>query len=314
MTSGAYSLMIHGGAGALREVQDAAAAEAYHAALQGILEAGRERLARGERALDTVEYCAARLENDALFNAGTGAALTREGSVELDAAIMDGAALAAGAVAAVRGIANPVHLARAILEDGEHVLLVADGAAAFAREIGMPQVDEDTLITPQRREQLERALRRGQVTLDHDEPAPGTIGAVARDRHGHLAAATSTGGMTGQRSGRVGDSPIPGAGLYADDATAAISATGHGEDFLRSVFARDLADRIRHLGLDAREALSTSLQHLHERIGGYGGAIAIDHAGRCAAGTTTPRMLHGWIEHGGPTRTGVEPPPLPPAR
>ena len=307
MGAGAFSLMIHGGAGQLREAEDPRVAERYHAALYATLEAGRERLARGESALDTVEYCAARLEDDALFNAGTGAALTREGSVELDAAIMDGAALAAGAIAAVRGIANPVRLARAVLDDGEHVLLVADGAAGFAREIGMPQVDENTLITPQRRGQLERALRQGRVALDHDEPAPGTIGAVARDQYGHLAAVTSTGGMTGQRAGRVGDSAIPGAGVYADDATAAISATGHGEHFLRGVFAKELADRIEHRGLGGREALAASLQRLHERINGYGGAIVIDRDGRCAAGTTTPRMLHGWIEHGGPTRTRIDP-------
>ncbi|WP_018882683.1 MULTISPECIES: isoaspartyl peptidase/L-asparaginase family protein [unclassified Thioalkalivibrio] len=308
MPSEPFSLMIHGGAGQIREAGDPQTAGRYHAALHAVLEAGRERLAQGDTALDTVEYCAARLEDNPLFNAGTGAALTRDGTVELDAAIMDGAALAAGAVAAVRGIANPIRLARAVLEDGEHVLLVADGAASFAREIGMPQVDEDTLITPQRREQLERALRQGRVTLDHDEPAPGTIGAVARDRHGHLAAATSTGGMTGQRPGRVGDSPIPGAGVYADDHSAAISATGHGEHFLRSVFARELADRIEYLGLSAAEALTASLQRLRERLAGYGGAIVIDRNGRCAAGTTTPRMLHGWIEHAGPSRTRIEPP------
>lgn len=313
MPSEPFSLMIHGGAGQIREAGDPQTAGRYHAALHAVLEAGRERLARGDTALDTVEYCAARLEDNPLFNAGTGAALTRDGRVELDAAIMDGAALAAGAVAAVRGIANPIRLARAILDDGEHVLLVAEGAADFARQAGVALVDEHLLITPQRREQLQRALQRHRITLDHDD-APGTIGAVARDRHGHLAAATSTGGMTGQRPGRVGDSPIPGAGVYADDHSAAISATGHGEHFLRSVFARELADRIEYLGLSAAEALNASLQRLRERLAGYGGAIVIDRNGRCAAGTTTPRMLHGWIEHAGPSRTRIEPLILPPAR
>ncbi|WP_018861502.1 isoaspartyl peptidase/L-asparaginase family protein [Thioalkalivibrio sp. ALJ3] len=307
MASESFSLMIHGGAGRIREAQDPLVAEQYHAAILRVLEAGREHLTRGERALDTVEYCAALLEDDPLFNAGTGAALTREGTVELDAAIMDGTTLGVGAVGAVRGIANPIRLARAILEDGAHVLLVAEGAASFARQAGLPLIDERRLITAQRREQLGRTLRRGTVTLDHDEPAPGTIGAVARDQHGHLAAATSTGGMNGQRPGRVGDSPIAGAGVYADDHTGAISATGLGEHFLRSVFAKDLADRIELLGLSAAEALSASLQRLHERLDGYGGAIVIDCEGRCAAGTTTPRMLHGWIEHGGPSETRIEP-------
>ncbi|WP_018993844.1 isoaspartyl peptidase/L-asparaginase family protein [Thioalkalivibrio sp. ALgr1] len=307
MASESFSLMIHGGAGRIREAQDPLVAEQYHAAMLRVLEAGRESLARGERALDTVEYCAALLEDDPLFNAGIGAALTREGTVELDAAIMDGETLGVGAVGAVRGIANPIRLARAILEDGAHVLLVAEGAASFARQAGLPLIDESRLITAQRREQLERTLRRGTVTLDHDEPAPGTIGAVARDQHGHLAAATSTGGMNGQRPGRVGDSPIAGAGVYADDHTAAISATGLGEHFLRSVFAKDLADHIELLGLGAAEALTASLRRLRERLDGYGGAIVIDREGHCAAGTTTPRMIHGWIEHGSASETRIDP-------
>ncbi|WP_018994914.1 MULTISPECIES: isoaspartyl peptidase/L-asparaginase family protein [unclassified Thioalkalivibrio] len=307
MASKSFSLMIHGGAGRIREAQDPLVAEQYHAAMLRVLEAGRESLARGERALDTVEYCAALLEDDPLFNAGIGAALTREGTVELDAAIMEGETLGVGAAGAVRGIANPIRLARAILEDGAHVLLVAEGAASFARQAGLPLIDESRLITAQRREQLERTLRRGTVTLDHDEPAPGTIGAVARDQHGHLAAATSTGGMNGQRPGRVGDSPIAGAGVYADDHTAAISATGLGEHFLRSVFAKDLADHIELLGLGAAEALTASLRRLRERLDGYGGAIVIDREGRCAAGTTTPRMIRGWIEHGGASETRIDP-------
>lgn len=302
-----FSLMIHGGAGRIREAQDPHVAQQYHAAMRRVLDIGRERLARGERALDTVEYCAAQLEDDPLFNAGTGAALTRAGTAELDAAIMDGATLGVGSVAAVRGVANPIRLARAILEDGTHVLLVADGAASFARQAGTPLMAEKRLITAERRTQLERTLQRGVVTLDHDEPAPGTIGAVARDSFGHLAAATSTGGMNGQRPGRVGDSPIAGAGVYADDRTAAISATGHGEHFLRSVFAKDLADRIELLGLEASEALAASLSRLQERLDGYGGAIVIDCNGFCAAGATTPRMIHGWIEHGGPSETRIDP-------
>ncbi|WP_024326164.1 isoaspartyl peptidase/L-asparaginase family protein [Thioalkalivibrio sp. AKL19] len=305
--SDSFSLMVHGGAGRIQEARDPQIAEQYHDALRRVLEDGRERLARGDTALDTVEHCAARLEDDPLFNAGTGAVLTREATIELDAAIMDGATLGVGAVAAVRGIANPIRVARLVLNDGSHVLLVGEGAAAFAREAGWPRVDESRLISPQRREQLERTLRRGTTTLDHDEPAPGTIGAVARDPYGHLAAATSTGGMNGQRPGRVGDSPIPGAGVYADNHTAAISATGFGEHFLRSVFAKDLADRIDLLGLNASEALAASLHRLHQRLEGYGGAIVIDREGRCAAGTTTPRMIHGWIEHGGASQTRIEP-------
>lgn len=304
--SGHYSLMVHGGAGRIQEARDPLIAAEYHDAVRRVLEEGRARLAGGASALDTVEHCAAMLENDPLFNAGTGAVLTRDATIELDAAIMDGTTLGVGAVAAVRGIANPIRVARSILDDGSHVLLVGDGAVAFAREAGLPLVDENQLIIPQRREQLERTLRRNAVTLDHDDPAPGTIGAVARDLHGHLAAATSTGGMNGQRPGRVGDSPIPGAGVYADDHTAAISATGIGEHFLRGVFAKELADRIDFLHLSASDALTASLRRLHERLEGYGGAIVIDREGRCAAEATTPRMIHGWIEDAGPIQTRID--------
>jgi len=300
-----FSLMIHGGAGALDNVRDERIAVRYLESIRVILEHGRAILAQGASAVEAVESCAALLEDDPLFNAGCGSVLNENGKVEMDAGIMDGSDLSAGAVAAVSNIANPVQLARLVMDGSEHVLLISEGALGFAQHCGMRLTPDHYFFTPERIKQLDQARLRRRVMLDHDadgdEQKYGTIGAVARDRQGHLAAATSTGGIVNKRMGRVGDSPIIGAGVYADDATCAVSATGYGEEFMRTVFAKTIADAIEFRDLDAQDAVAYGIAYLKRKVDGRGGAICIDRHGRCASDMTTRRMIHGWIEHGGET-------------
>jgi L-asparaginase / beta-aspartyl-peptidase len=302
-----YSLMVHGGAGALDNVEDERIAAEYLKGIRVVLEHGRRILARGGTAVEAVESCASLLEDNPLFNAGRGSVLNETGKVEMDAGIMDGRNLAAGAVAAIGNIANPVQLAALVMAKSEHVLLIGEGALRFAQQNGMPLAPDHYFLTPERIKQLEEAKLGGRVMLDHDsdsdhgndEQKYGTIGAVARDRHGDLAAATSTGGIVNKRTGRIGDSPIIGAGVYADNASCAVSATGYGEDFMRTVFAKTVADAIEFRALDARAAMDFGIDYLRRKVDGRGGAICIDRDGRCAGAMTTPRMIHGWIEHGG---------------
>jgi beta-aspartyl-peptidase (threonine type) len=303
-----FSLMVHGGAGALNNTDDPKAAAAYRDSLGKVLENGRAILAAGGAALEAVEACAMMLEDDPEFNAGRGSVLNESGKVEMDAAIMDGRDLSAGAVAAVDNIANPIALARRVMSDSEHVMLVGDGALRFADHCGIERATEDYFYTPDRIEQLHKARKLHKVMLDHDETDEdsedqkyGTIGAIARDRQGDLAAATSTGGIVNKRLGRVGDSPIIGAGVYADNATCAVSATGFGEDFMRVVIAKTVADFIDMQGLDAAQATRAAIDYLVRKVKGRGGVIVIDRTGRCASGFTTRKMLHGWIEKGGET-------------
>jgi beta-aspartyl-peptidase (threonine type) len=227
--------MVHGGAGALDNVRDSKTAVRYLEAIRRILEHGRDVLELGGSALQAVETCASLLEDDPVFNAGCGSVLNEDGKVEMDAAIMDGRDLAAGAVAGVSNIANPVQLARLVMTRSEHVLLIADGAMRFAEHCGMQRVPEHYFYTPDRVEQLKQARLQHRVMLDHDDSEAGgedqkygTIGAIARDPQGNLAAATSTGGIVNKRMGRVGDSPLVGAGVFADNETCAVSATGYG--------------------------------------------------------------------------------------
>jgi L-asparaginase / beta-aspartyl-peptidase len=300
-----FSLMIHGGAGALDNVADGRIAVRYLESIRVILEHGREMLERGATAVEAVESCASQLEDDPLFNAGCGSVLNENGKVEMDAGIMDGRDLAAGAVAAVSNIANPIQLARLIMDGSEHVMLISEGALHFADHCGMPHAPDHYFFTPDRIAQLDQARLRGRMMLDHDEDGEdqkyGTVGAVARDRQGNLAAATSTGGIVNKRRGRIGDSPIIGAGVFADNATCAVSATGYGEDFMRTVFAKSIADALEHRGGDARSAVAYGIDRLVNKVSGRGGVICIDYEGRCASAMTTKKMIHGWIEHGGET-------------
>ena len=305
-TSDCYSLMVHGGAGALDNVRDSKTAVRYLEAIRRILEHGRDVLELGGSALQAVETCASLLEDDPVFNAGCGSVLNEDGKVEMDAAIMDGRDLAAGAVAGVSNIANPVQLARLVMTRSEHVLLIADGAMRFAEHCGMQRVPEHYFYTPDRVEQLKQARLQHRVMLDHDDSEAGgedqkygTIGAIARDPEGNLAAATSTGGIVNKRMGRVGDSPLVGAGVFADNETCAVSATGYGEDFMRCVISKTISDYVYMQDLDAKAATQAGIDYLTRKVSGRGGVIVIDRDGNCASGFTTSKMIHGWIEKGG---------------
>lgn len=309
-----YCLAIHGGAGALPRVPFTAAREqAYRAGLLQALAAGEQVLAGGGCALDAVEAAVTVLEDEPLFNAGHGAVLTADGTVELDAAIMDGSDLRAGAVAGIRHLRNPVQLARRVLEDSDHVFLVGDGAERFAAEAGFSLVNNDVLITPDRRQQYQ-ALRQQllQTGADGaaravalDEPPLGTVGAVARDHSGRLAAATSTGGTAGKRRGRVGDSPVIGAGTYADNQSCAVSATGHGEWFLRTVQAFDIAARLRYGGYGLAAAVAEAVNGRLAALGADGGLIAVDRHGEIAIGHNTPIMFRGSVRQGESARADI---------
>ena len=301
-----YSLMVHGGAGTLDNIKDDKTAIRYLEAIRQALEHGRKVLESGGSALEAVETCASLLEDDPVFNAGCGSVLNEDGKVEMDAAIMDGCNLAAGAVAAVDNIANPIQLARLVMQESEHVMLIAEGAMRFADHCGMARVPENYFYTPERVEQLNEARLKHKIMLDHDDSEAdcddqkyGTIGAIARDASGNLAAATSTGGIVNKRLGRVGDSPIIGAGVYADNETCAVSATGYGEDFMRTVLAKTISDFIYMQGMNAADATQAGIEYLTRKVKGRGGVIVIDKEGHCASGLTTKKMIHGWIEHGG---------------
>jgi beta-aspartyl-peptidase (threonine type) len=279
-----YALAIHGGAGTLPPGSRGGDYEqALRAGLQAALTAGQRVLAAGERALDAVQAAVEVLEDDPLFNAGRGAVLTLDGTAELDAAIMEGTTLRAGAVALVRTAKHPIRLARCVLERLPHVFLAGDGADAYAAEAGVERVSNEYFITAERR-----------ATTD----ILGTVGAVARDRHGGLAAATSTGGTAGKRRGRIGDSPVIGAGTYADDATCAVSATGDGEWLLRTVQAYDIAARLRYGGQTLARAIEESIGQRLPRLGARGGLIALDRHGELVMRHNTETMLRARVCEG----------------
>lgn len=283
-----WQLVIHGGCGAMRLSADEEAAGL--AGLRAALDAGQAILQRGGAALDAVEAAARVLEDDPAFNAGRGSVLAHDGHIELDAAIMDGRTRSAGAVAGLRTVRAPISAARAVMERSPHVLLSHAGAEEFAREQGLETVDPAWFETAERRAQLSMVLASGGG-FDADVKF-GTIGAVAVDVGGHVAAATSTGGLTAKRWGRIGDSPLIGAGTYADDRAAAISATGSGEFFIRTAAAHELTARMRMLGEDLQTALDAVLADIAE-MGGSGGLIAVAPSGDAAWGFTTRGMYRG---------------------
>lgn len=298
-----YSLIIHGGAGALEDLKQEASEAVFQQSITAILEQGRQRLEQGDSALDVVEYCVTLLEDDRLYNAGCGSVLNAEGKVEMDAALMDGRNLQAGAVACLRNIKNPIALARRVLDHGEHVLLMGDGALEFAHFCQIEPYPDDYFITESRIKQLSEAKAAGRMTLDHERIKPsqklGTVGAVAQDLQGNLAAATSTGGLVNKRWGRVGDTPVVGAGVFADNETCAVSATGYGEQFLRTVLAKTISDFVQFKGMDADAAAKAGIEYLVRKVKGDGGVIVIDGAGNCAAAQSTSGLIRGWIERGG---------------
>ena len=301
-----YGLVIHGGAGVIERKTMTAALEAeYRAKLTEARGAGYAILARGGTALDAVIAAVKILEDSPLFNAGKGAVLTADGTCELDASIMDGRTQAAGAIAGVRHIKNPITLARAVMEKSTHVMLTGDGAENFAKQQGFAFVPNDYFQTDSRRRQLETAKERekqktvGRPTssLDADHFARtaryGTVGCVALDQAGNLAAGTSTGGMTNKKFGRVGDAPVIGAGTYAHNATCAVSATGWGEYFIRVGVARDIAAQVEYQAATLADAASATLAKV-AALGGDGGVICIDRAGRIALPFNTAGMYRGY--------------------
>ena len=291
---GQWSLAIHGGAGVLDRGDLTPEKEAaFRAGLDAALKVGAKVLEDGGSSLDAVEATVRVLEDNPLFNAGKGAVFTAEGINELDASIMDGATLKAGAVAGVTRTKNPVSLARAVMEKSPHVMLAREGADQFSKEKGLEQVDPSYFRTEERWKQLEAWRKDHHASLDPTHLF-GTVGAVALDKAGHVAAATSTGGMTGKRWGRVGDSPVIGAGTYARDGVCAVSATGSGEYFIRESAARQVCDRIAWKGESVQQAADGTMASI-TKIGGDGGLIAIDGQGRAAFGMNDLGMYRGAI-------------------
>lgn len=306
-------MAIHGGAGTvLRSEMTGELEKEYRCGLQKALRTGWKILQSGGSAVDAVETAVAELENNVLFNAGKGSVFTHEGKNELDAAIMDGRNLRAGAAAFVRNVKNPITLARLIMEKSEHILLAGAGANEFAREMNVEMVDDRYFFTDFRYQQLLKARAQGRVKLDHsadetemilesqlaEEKQLGTVGAVACDAEANLAAATSTGGMTNKKFGRVGDTPIIGAGTYADNSTAAVSCTGHGEYFMLCSAAYDVAARMKYKKLNLEAAASETVEYLRE-IGGEGGLIAVDALGNVALPFNSEGMYRGFVQTGG---------------
>jgi len=293
-------LVIHGGAGVIAKDVTPEKEKAVRAGLQRALEAGYAELEAGKPALAAVTAAITRLEDDPDFNAGKGAVFTHDGRNELDASIMDGATLRAGSVANVHRIKNPILLAQAVMERSPHVMLVGNGAEQFAQSIGMPLVDPKYFYTRERWDQLQNVLEEEKAkTLDAKKaPHHGTVGAVALDRAGHLAAGTSTGGMTNKRYGRVGDSPIIGAGTYAN-AKCAVSATGWGEFYIRANAAHDICARVEYKGEPIAQAADDVVLGVVPKLGGDGGVIALDADGNFATPFNTEGMYRAWIDKQG---------------
>ncbi|HEX7911205.1 MAG TPA: isoaspartyl peptidase/L-asparaginase [Paraburkholderia sp.] len=315
-------IAIHGGAGTILRASMSASAEAqYHAALHAVLSAGQRVLAEGGSALDAVSEAVRLLEDCPLFNAGHGAVYTAAGTHELDAAVMDGSTLEAGAICCVKRVRNPILAARRVLEASEHVLFTGEGAEAFAAAQGLEFVEPGYFHTEARHRQWLLARGQQRAMLDHDgatlaaaapsngdDPTPhepidpnrkfGTVGAVALDRHGHVAAATSTGGVTNKQVGRVGDTPLIGAGCYADDATCAVSTTGSGEMFMRMVAAYDVAAQMAYRNVSLEDAAHDVVMNRLPKIDGRGGLVAVDARGNVTLPFNTEGMYRGYARLG----------------
>ncbi|MEI6640499.1 MAG: isoaspartyl peptidase/L-asparaginase [Novosphingobium sp.] len=302
--TGRWALAIHGGAGSMTpETMDAASAAEHELALGAALDAGTRVLAAGGTALEAVCAAVSVLEDDPHFNAGRGAVFTYHGTNELDAAVMEGAGRMAGAVCGVTHTRNPVRLARAVMEQSPHVFLSGAGAEEFAREQGVEQVDPDWFATEERWRQLQELKAKKLGWFDAGLKY-GTVGAVAVDAAGHVAAATSTGGLTGKRWGRIGDSPLIGAGTYADDRAAAVSCTGSGEQFIRAGVAHEICARIRMGGEPAQAATEAVLAEVGA-MGGVGGVIYATPGGETGFAFTTPGLFRARADSGGRREIGV---------
>ncbi|MBV9959900.1 MAG: isoaspartyl peptidase/L-asparaginase [Acidobacteria bacterium] len=303
------ALVIHGGAGTIsRALMSDEREAAYRAGLQQALRRGWEVLSGGGLALDAVEAAVCVMEDNPLFNAGRGSVFTHNERHEMDAAIMSGEDLRAGAVAAVDGIKNPIKLARRVMEATEHVLMCGSGAEEFAREAGFEFAPPEYFFDELRYEQLLQARREDEVRLDHTPLKKfGTVGAVALDTRGHLAAATSTGGMTNKRFGRVGDTALIGAGTYADDQTCAISCTGHGEFFIRTVAAHEIVSLMKYKGFTLKEAAEQVVHVTLPELGGEGGLIAVDRTGNISLPFNSEGMYRAWMTSGSEAQVAIYP-------
>ncbi len=306
---GSYALVIHGGSGNIsREWMSPEREAAYLAKLSEALEAGEAILKTGGSSMDAVVAAIMILEDSPLFNAGKGAVFNFEGRNELDASIMDGKTLQAGAVAGITNIKNPITAARKVMENSPHVMLTGRGAEHFAFEEGLEAVDPSYFFDQARWDQYREFLRDNTPQLRGDtypDMKMGTVGAVALDMEGNLAAATSTGGMTGKRFGRIGDSPIIGAGTYANNQACAVSATGHGEYFIRNVIAYDIAAQMMYAGKSLHEAANDNVMQKLKEQGGNGGIIAVDRQGNVAMPFNTTGMFRGYIKSTGETEVKI---------
>jgi beta-aspartyl-peptidase (threonine type) len=325
--AGRWAIEIHGGAGVIERAKLGPEGEAaYRASLRQALKAGSDVLDRGGSSLDAVEAAIQVMEDDPLFNAGRGAVFTSEGKNELDAAIMDGATERAGAVADVTRTRHPISLARAVMEKSPHVMLVGPGADAFSAQTGLEQVDPSFFFTESRWQSLVKQLEgEGKPVPSRPAGAPppgaavpvavydetparrsyGTVGAVALDRHGNIAAGTSTGGMQGKLPGRVGDSPIIGAGTYASNQSCAVSATGAGEYFIRLTVAREICALVEYKGMKLADAVDDVIHKQLPAIHGDGGVIAIARDGEMVWGFNTPGMFRARMREGGAIEEGI---------
>ena len=306
------AIVIHGGAGKIdRDALTPERERLYHSTLEQSLRAGHAILARGGSALDAVEAAIVVMEDAPVFNAGKGSVFTAEGKNELDASIMDGRALQAGAVGGVTTVKNPIRAARAVMEKSPHVLFTNKGAEKFAADHGLEIVDPKYFFTERRWKQIQKWRKqqeaKPQAAAEPDQHADyfGTVGCVALDAQGNLAAGTSTGGMTGKRFGRIGDSPIIGAGTYADNRTAGISCTGHGEYFIRHAVAHDIPARMAYKQESLAKAARDVVQTVLKPAGGSGGIIGIDADGNVVMEFNTPAMSRGYIDRDGKTKTAI---------
>ena len=297
-----YTIAIHGGSGTINRSEITPEQEKqFRQGLEAAVDAGYHLLARGGSALDAVEQAVRSLEENELFNAGKGAVFSANGKHEMDASIMCGQSLKAGAVAGVTNIRNPISLARAVMEQSENVFLLGAGAEEFAREHKLTIEPDDYFFSELRFEQLKQAQQENKTQLDHSKKntGKGTVGAVALDSSGNLASATSTGGLTNKKYGRVGDTPVIGAGTYASNQTCAVSCTGYGEFFIRSVVAYDISCLLEYKGLSLKEACDYVVQDKLKNRGGEGGLIAVDRAGNVELPFNSEGMYRAWRNEAG---------------
>jgi beta-aspartyl-peptidase (threonine type) len=298
-----YALVLHGGAGVMSEKSMTPVIQKeYLVVLNRALQVGDSVLSAGGTSMDAVESTIMVMEDSPLFNAGKGAVFTHDGTVELDASVMDGKTLGAGAVAGIKDIKNPIRLARTVMEKSEHVFLTGNGASQFAVEQGFKLVPNSYFYTDKRLQQLQELLKNEREAGINDKH--GTVGCVALDTYGNIAAGTSTGGMTNKKYGRVGDSPIIGAGTYANNNTGGFSCTGHGEYYIRLGFSRDISAMMEYMKMDVQKACLAEIEKLTQ-LGGTGGVIGLDKSGNIAMEFNTSGMFRGYIKSTGEKYTAI---------